>query len=322
MLSLLRRSSNAFETLAVEGLSADWHLPSDAVWIDLFNPSRDEEVAVEKSVGLDLPTAEEMAQIEPSSRLYQEGGATFMTASLLVRSDSDMPVLSPVTFVLNEQRLITIRYEEAKAFTTFAQRALLNPSEVPSGAEGLMGLLDAIIERLAEALERGSEQVQASSVAIFNRPHGAAFEPLLTGLARTQSTASLARTSLVSLGRLASFAALAPQVSERTPVQAHLTSIQHDVQSLTDHSSYQATHIAFLLDAALGLINIEQNNTMKFFALATVLLMPPTLVGAIYGMNFEHMPELKWLHGYPFALGLMVISGLAPFLWFRRKRWL
>jgi magnesium transporter len=322
MLNLLRRGGTAFETLTVVDLSSDWHLPSDAIWIDLFNPSREEEVVIEQSLGLDLPTAAEMAQIEPSSRLFQEGGATFMTASLLAGSDSEMPTLSPVTFVLSDQRLITIRYAEARAFSTFAQRVLLNPSEVPSGGEGLMGLLDAVIERLAEALERGSEQVQASSQSIFNRPHGAAFEPLLTGLARTQSTAALARTSLVSLGRLASFAALASQIRDNATIQAHLTSIQHDIQSLTDHSSYQASHIAFLLDAALGLINIEQNNTMKFFALVTVLLMPPTLVGAIYGMNFEHMPELKWLHGYPFALGLMVVSGLAPFIWFRRKRWL
>ena len=184
-----------------------------------------------------------------------------------------------------------------------------------------MGLLDAVIERLAEVLERGSEQVQVSSTAIFNRPRGAAFEPLLTSLARTQSMAALARTSLVSLGRLASFAALAVEVMERPTCQAHLVSIQHDIQSLTEHSSYQASHISFLLDAALGLINIEQNSTMKFFAMATVLLMPPTLVGAIYGMNFEHMPELRWAYGYPLALLIMVISGLAPFLWFRRKGW-
>jgi magnesium transporter len=322
MLNLLRRGKDAFETLDVEHLPPDWRLPADCLWLDLVSPSREEELAMEKALGLDLPTAQEMAAIEPSSRLYQENDATFMTASLLSRSDEVMPSLSAVTFVLSEHRLITIRYDEVKAFSNFAQKALLSPQVCSSGGEALMGLLDAVIERLAEVLERGGEQVQASSVSIFNRPHGTAFEPLLTGLARTQSTAALARTSLVSLGRLASFAALAPEVTEQSACQAHLASIQHDIQSLTEHSSYQASHIAFLLDAALGLINIEQNNTMKFFALATVLLMPPTLVGAIYGMNFDHMPELKWIHGYPFALALMVVSGLAPFLWFRRKRWL
>lgn len=321
MINLLRRSATAFEALHVAEVSNEWRLPSDAVWIDLVNPTREEELAIEQAVSLDLPTAEEMLQIEPSSRLYQEGDATFMTASLLVRSGDDEPRLSAVTFVLAAGRLLTIRYDEAKAFSVFAQRAVLSPAEASVGGEALMGLLDAVVERLAEVLERGSDQVQASSAAIFNRPRGAAFEPLLTSLARTQSTAALARTSLVSLGRLASFAALAVEVVERPLCQAHLVSIQHDIQSLTEHSSYQASHISFLLDAALGLINIEQNGTMKFFAMATVLLMPPTLVGAIYGMNFEHMPELGWAYGYPLALLIMVVSGLAPFLWFRRKGW-
>lgn len=321
MLNLLRRGASAFETLDAAGLPAGWRLPQDTVWVDLVSPSRDEEVALEAALSLDLPTIEEMRQIEPSSRLYQEGGATFMTASLVVRGDEDHPALSPVTFVLSEHRLITLRYEPMKAFAVFSQRAFTTGADADTGAEALLGLLDAIVERAAEVLERGSERVQASSNAIFDRPRGAAFAPLLTGLARTQSTAAMARTSLVSLSRLASFAALATEISQQPACQAHLSSIQHDIQSLTEHSGYQASHIAFLLDAALGLINIEQNSAMKVFAAATVLLMPPTLVGAIYGMNFDHMPELRWIAGYPFALVLMMASGLIPFLWFRRKGW-
>jgi magnesium transporter len=321
MLNLLRRGASAFETLDVASLPSGWRLPSDTVWLDLISPSREEELIVEQAVGFDLPTIEEMAQIEPSSRLYQENGATFMTASLLVRSTDAHPTLSPVTFVLSEKRLLTIRYETVKAFSNFAQRALQTGVDASAGGEALLGLLDAVIERLAEVLEMGAEQVQGSSNAIFDRPRGAAFEPLLTGLARTQSTASLARTSLVSLARLASFAALAPEIREQPACQAHLASIQHDIQSLTEHSSYQASHISFLLDAALGLINIEQNTTMKFFAVVTVVLMPPTLVGAIYGMNFEHMPELHWRFGYLFALILMAVSAVGPFLWMRKRGW-
>jgi magnesium transporter len=321
MLNLLRRGAGAVETLDVVDLPAGWKLPDDIVWIDLTSPTREEELGVEQALGHDLPTLQEMAQIEPSSRLYQENGATFMTASLLVRGDEDHPGLSPVTFVLDEGRLITIRYETLKPFSVFAQRAVQIGVDANTGPEALLGLLDAVVERLAEVLERGSEKVQVSSNAIFDRPRGGAFEPLLTGLARAQSIASLARTSLVSLGRLASFAALSREIAAEPVCKAHLVSIQHDIQSLIEHSGYQASHIAFLLDAALGLINIEQNTTMKLFAVATVLLMPPTLVGAIYGMNFEHMPELKWVWGYPFALALMVASGLAPFLWFRKKGW-
>jgi len=321
VLRLLRRSAHRFDVIAAEALGSGWQLSQDVVWVDMHSPSRGEELATEQSLGLQLPTPQEMQQIEPSSRLYREGGATFMTASLLTRSDQDVAELSPVTFVLSHDRLITIRFIESKAFDVFGQRALSPATDSSSGADTLLGLLDAIIERAAEVLEAGSAQVQDSSTAIFSRPKGGAFEPLLTSLARTQSTTSLARTSLVSLGRLASFAALAPEISGDPAHQVHLASIQHDIQSLTEHSGYQASHISFLLDAALGLINIEQNVTMKFFAVATVLLMPPTLIGAIYGMNFRHMPELEWPLGYPMALGLMLLSGLVPFLWFRRKSW-
>ncbi|OYU68605.1 MAG: magnesium transporter [Alphaproteobacteria bacterium PA2] len=321
MLRVLRRDAHRFDVLGDEDLAAGWRMPQGVVWADMNRPSRSEELAAEYALGLQLPTPEEMQQIEPSSRLYREGGATFMTASLLTRSDQDVAELSPVTFVLSSDRLITIRFIESKAFDVFSQRVLSPTTDSSSGADTFLGLMDAIVERVAEVLEAGSGQVQASSTAIFSRLRGGAFEPLLTSLARTQSTTSLARTSLVSLGRLASFAALAPEIADDPAHQVHLASVQHDIQSLTEHSGYQASHISFLLDAALGLINIEQNVTMKFFAVATVLLMPPTLIGAIYGMNFRHMPELDWPLGYPMAIGLMILSGLIPFLWFRRKGW-
>lgn len=317
MLSLIRRGASASTT---ETLGEGWVLPPGTVWVDLLNPTREEELAVERALALDLPTREEMAQIEPSSRLYQEDGATFLTASLVSHSQDDHPATTPVTFVLVRDVLVTIRYAELKAFSVFTARAIA-AADRPSGAEALLGLLDAVVERLAHVLEASSAAVQESSHAIFDRPRGGAFEPLLTGLARTQSVASMARASLVSLGRLASFAGLAGEISSASDRQAHLISLQHDIQSLTEHSGFLSSHISFLLDAALGLINIEQNSIIKFFSVVSVVLMPPTLVASIYGMNFHHMPELSWLLGYPWALGLMVLSGVAPFLWFRKKRW-
>jgi magnesium transporter len=319
MLKLYRRGDKGSELLLPADL-VGWTLPADLVWIDLEQPSRDEELAVEAALGVALPTAEEMAQIELSSRLYQEDAATVLTATLLARSESDRPETTAATFVLAKGVLVTLRDRPLKAFQVYGQR-FGQEGSAESGAGALMGLLDAVVERLAEVLERGDAQVQASSDAIFDRPRGAAFEPLLTGLARTQSATSLARSSLVSLSRATSFAGLAREIAAEAACQAHLTSIQHDIQALTEHSSHLSSHVAFLLDAALGLINIEQNGVMKIFAVATLVLMPPTLVGAVYGMNFEHMPELHWRFGYPMALAVMLISGVAPLVWFRRKGW-
>lgn len=321
MLNLLPRETRTFRTVHALDLPADWRPPEDVIWVELVSPDRHEEAILEGGLQLDLPTSREMAQIEPSSRLYMESGATFMTASLLSRSEEEHPILTPVTFVLVGGRLVTLRYEPLRAFSAFTQRLTSPDYAEANGADLFLDLLDAVIERLAEVLERGSERVQASSNAIFDRPRGAAFEPLLTSLARTQSLAAMARTSLAGLARLASFAALAPEIAAKPSAQAHLASVQQDIQSLTEHAAAQSAHISFLLDAALGLINIEQNVSIKAFSIFTVVLMPPTLIGAIYGMNFEVMPELTWPWGYPLSILLMVASGVVPMLWFRRKGW-
>ena len=315
MLNLLRRGAPGFEP---QTELAGWAPPPDAIWLDFLNPTREEELAVEAALGLELPTPEEMAKIEPSSRLYQESGATFMTATLLARAEAG-PSGVPVTFVLAKGLLITLRYDDLRAFSVFAARA---PGQgVASGASALFGLLDAVIERLAAILEETGENVESASAAIFRRPKGQQFEALLTDLARAQSVTSLIRGSLVSLARLFSFAALAPEIIADRDCAAHLKSLQRDGQSLTEHAGFHTSQITFLLDAALGLINIEQNGIIKFFSVAAVIFMPPTLVASIYGMNFHHLPELDWRLGYPMALSIMAGSIIAPLLWFRRRGW-
>lgn len=316
MHNLLRRGAEAFEAFAPgEG----WPLPPDTVWIDLKAPSREEELAVERALGFDLPTRTEMAQLEPSSRFYQEGGATFMTATLLARRDDGLPTATPVTFVLARGALVTIRYDDLRAFALFTERALRDPPK--SGSAALLELLDALIERLAQILDELDDQVENASTSIFQRPDSGDFKPMLTGLARAQSTTAIAKQSLVSLKRLASYAELSEEVSGDAECRAHMDSIQNDVQSLTEHSAHQSSHIAFLLDAALGLISIEQNSIIKIFSVIAVIFMPPTLVASIYGMNFHHMPELSWVFGYPMALGLMALAGVLPVLWFRKRGW-
>jgi magnesium transporter len=316
MLKLLRHGAAGPETVS---LQAAWRPPADALWLDLMAPTREEELAVEAALSLELPTREEMAEIEPSSRLYQAHGATFMTATLLARRDDDGRMDAPVTFVLAEGLLITIRYDALKAFDLFAERA--QGLGVASGTACLFDLLDAVVERLADLLEHSGETVEAVSASIFRRPKGAQFEALLTELARAQSLTSMTRNSLVSLARLFSFAALAHEIASDADCQAHLKSLQRDGQSLTEHAGFQSNHIQFLLDAALGLINIEQNGIIKFFSVAAVILMPPTLVASVYGMNFHNMPELGFRYGYPMALSLMAISAIVPVLWFKRRGW-
>ena len=315
MLNVLGRGKTVFGTVA-EGEA----LPSDAVWFDLVNPSRSEELAVEILLGLQLPTREEMAEIEVSSRLYEEDRAVFMTASLITGADTDTPVLEPVTFVLAGERLVTIRYVEPRAFSAYIAQLGRQNAAPTNGGEALIGLLEAIVDRVADLIERASADVEAQSRLTFGHPRGGASASLLERLGHIQSLTSKARGSLASLGRLVSYAPLNAACGAQ--MHEHLLSLQHDIVSLNDHAAYVSSQITFLLDATLGLIGIEQNQVFKVLAAFSAVLMPPTLIAGIYGMNFEHMPELSWRFGYRLAGGLIVVTMAAPLGWFKCKGWL
>jgi magnesium transporter len=299
------------------------------VWADMVDPSRDEEAAIEKWLGVCVPTREEMEEIEISSRLYVEDGAYVMTATLPSQTEGDDPMMSPVTFVLSGNRLVTIRYHEPRAFQTFPQRAEKAATGCTTGETILVGLLEAIVDRLADVLERASRDVEALSKDIFNPTAKKAskrdsdFQLLLKGLGRKESLTSGMRDSLTTLQRLSGFLAHALDQSKNgKDARARVRTLSRDVASLSDHASFLSQKITFLLDATLGMINIEQNAIIKIVSVAAVVFLPPTLVASIYGMNFDVMPELKWLLGYPFALGLMVVSAILPFVYFRRRGWL
>jgi magnesium transporter len=245
-----------------------------------------------------------------------------MTASILCTTGGGHIATDPVTFVLVGDRLVTIRYAGSKAFDLFEGDLKRQDELCPNGVVTFLGLVEAIIDRLADVLEATGKEVETIADQIFSDERGSKFRPLLHRLAKSQKSEARSRESLVSLGRLIGFAALADQISARSDAKAQLDSMQRDVQALADHATHLSDEMTFLLDAATGLINVEQNDIMKLFSVAAVLLMPPTLIAGVYGMNFKHMPELDWVYGYPFALFLMLITFVVPILWFRRRGWL
>jgi magnesium transporter len=324
MLHVLTSSDCRLRPLAAE---AGASLPEGAVWIDLERPTREEERLVEAALGLELPTREEMQEIEPSSRLYAEDGAMFMTANVLWKADTPDPESTPVTFVLARQRLVSIRYSDPKSFKSFAAHAERHREVCATGATLLVGLLEAVVDRTADILERIGAEVDGTSRTILRRDAGrnlstAELKEALTRMGRSHDLTSKARDSLVSLSRLLSFLGLPGEVKDDRALREHLRGLSRDVASLTDHASFLAGKISFLLDATLGLINVEQNAIIKIFSVAAVVFLPPTLVASIYGMNFKNMPELDWLLGYPWALILMVGSAVLPYLWFKHRGWL
>ena len=300
----------------------------EAVWIDLLNPTEAEEKKVERALKFNVPTREEQQEIEASSRLYQENGAYFMTATLLYTSEQGDPKTTPATFILAGQGLVTVRYAEPRAFPIYVARCNRTETDLKSGPAVLIGLLETIIDRLADFIERLQAEVEGLSHSIFELKGGAAskqrrFDVLLRAIGREGEITSKARESAHSLGRLLTFLIhAANERKEVKPLQARIRTAARDVTSLTDHATFLSGKIVFLLDATLGSINIQQNDIIKIFSVAAVVFLPPTLIASIYGMNFHHMPELEWWYAYPLALALMVVAAIVPYLYFKRRGWL
>lgn len=309
----------------------DW---ARALWIDVKAPTVEDESALEKALGLDIPTREEMEEIEVSSRLYLENGAAYATALVLSRTDTDAATISPVTFILSDQRVITVRYEDPRAFSVFAARGMKNGIGGDAPDLALVGILEAIVERLADLLERTTRETDAISRRIFEAPGKKPtrtndFQRILIELGNKGEFASNVRDSLVTLSRAVGFMIFHADQREKEgrdlkcdkEFRARLKSVSRDVSSLTDHVSFVADKITFLLDATLGMVNIEQNQIIKIFSIAAVAFLPPTLIASVYGMNFEFMPELKEPLAYPVVIGIMILSAVIPLAYFKRKGW-
>jgi magnesium transporter len=326
MLSVFVPSDSCLKKAAVIDLAA---LPDSAVWIDLVKPTAAEDKAVERLAGIAVPTREDMQEIEISSRLYIENGARYMTATLMCAADTENPRTAAVTFILASHRLVTVRYDEPKPFVLVENKLARSCAPGITGEMVLMELLDAVIDRNADILERAGSDMDAISHDIFE-PKGAArtghakrYSDILIAIGRKGDLTSKVRESLVSIGRVVTFVAAAVDgVKWSKDMREQLKTMQRDVTSLTDHASYLSNKITFALDAMLGVVNLEQNNIIKLFSVMAVVLMPPTLIASIYGMNFKIMPELEWQLGYPLAVVAMLAAAAGPYVFFKWKKWL
>lgn len=307
--------------------TTDMALPVDACWIDLIHPSPEEEAQVERLIGVEVPSRDELRDIEPSSRLYIENGAAYLTASLVSKSETDFAEIADIGFVLAGARLITIRYAEPKAFAIFTANAAREFAGL-DGRDVLTRLVEAMIDRCAEVLEKRSRRIDTLSSEVFSRgsinnPEAVTrdLEATLGVIASHQRTIAKVRESLMSLSRVAGFLQALPQISEDKKLRQRCRSVARDIQSLSEHADFISENIIFLLDASLGLISVQQNQVMKVLSVAAMVFLPPTFIGTVYGMNFQNMPELSLPWAYPIAIAVMAVSALGPYLWFKRKGW-
>jgi len=300
-----------------------------ALWLDLYEPTPEEERSVEALLSVDVPTREEMREIESSNRLYEDEGGLYLTTTIVTRLDSDLPQNTQVTFILKDGRLVTNRYADALPFRRYATYAERHPLNCNSHVAVLAGITEAIINRIADVIERVSTDLDGISAGVFagrgarrGRLAQRNYRAVLENVGQNGELIAKVRESLVSMGRMLAFVQQTGVFTLSNEVRGRLRTLSRDVVAMGDYASFLGNNVSFVLDATLGMISIDQNNILKIFSVVTVFLLPPSVVGAIYGMNFEHIP---WAHeswGFFAALGLMLTSSLVPYLLFKRRGWL
>ena len=302
----------------------------EAIWIDLSCPTEAEEDAVEAALGIDIPTREDMQEIEVSSRIYREADSLFLTAQVVASHEGRETEIGPVTFVVTPTRLVTVHYHHPGSMKYFADWAARHDTPLASGLAVLVAMLEAVVDRLADILEGEARKHDALSVAIFaaHRPSGRAetLPVVLQRIGRAEDLNGKVNESLGTLVRLVGYLGAAGDPAGSALLGATEKAAAHvlleDIRSLREVAAVQADKVRFLLDATLGVINIRQSDVIKIFSVVAFVFLPPTLIASIYGMNFKHMPELDCTWGYPLALGLMVVSALVPYFLFKWKKWL
>jgi magnesium transporter len=311
----------AYPTDRTDGLSL-----SGTAWVDLVDPTEAERSAFEKAFGLRVPTKEELAEIETTSRLQVEKDALYLTAPLIFAADNEPWLLAPTGFVLSKSILMTVRFAKSAAFEAVIKE--LGAAEKFAPALAFVRILEELVDRLADLLEGSGRDLDSASHVIFRQDNSrrlsretALLRQLMIRTGRTSERMARIHYTLVCLDRMAKFTVERARDWIAQDMANRLQAVSSDIASLVQFAEGLVSRVQLLQDAATGIINIDQNDVMKVLTIASVVGIPPVLVVGVYGMNFKNMPELNWAWGYPYALALIVITALLPLIWFKLKDW-
>jgi magnesium transporter len=301
-------------------------LDPSTLWIDLVNMSREEEKLIENFLGIDIPSKEEMEQIEVSRRLYVENDATYFIMSLINHNITSI-INHSVTFILFNNVLITVRYnEEVKSFNSFGQKLVKNQNNYIEAKEIFLELLTIIIEILADILQDVRQNIDKLNREIFLTDTSAEektnYAEVLKKIGQQGNFLSKTEESILSINRAINYSQQSNKFAKNEPQILRLATMLADLNSIAEHANFLSGSITFLLEALLGIIQLEQSNIVKLVSIVSLIFLPPTLIASIYGMNFEIMPELKQWLGYPITLLIMLISGWLPYKICKKKKWL
>ncbi|UVK78155.1 MAG: Ni(2(+))/Co(2(+))/Mg(2(+)) transporter [Sodalis sp. Fse] len=289
-----------------------------SVWIDLIEPGDDERVRVQDELGQSLATRLELEDIEASARFFEDEDGLHIHSFFFYADAEDHVGNATVAFTIRDGRLYTLRERELPAFRLYRMRTRSQTLIDGNAYELLLDLFETKIEQLADEIENIYSDLEALSLVIMDGSREG--DNALSTLAELEDVGWKVRLCLMDTQRALNFMVRKARLPSGQLDQAR--EILRDIESLLPHNESLFQKVNFLMQAAMGFINIEQNRIIKIFSVVSVVFLPPTLVASSYGMNFEFMPELKWSFGYPGAIILMILAGLAPYLYFKRKNWL
>jgi magnesium transporter len=324
MLNVFTLANGRLFQEEIDSLEALAHV--QPVWVDLEAPSEDETRWIEQHFALAIPKDAVDDDLEESARFYEEDNGELHIRSDFLVDAEDGPDGAParnvrVAFILHRKVLFSIHREDLPVFRLLRLRARRIPALIEDAKDVLLKLYDADAEYSADALEGIYDNLERVSARVLRQDvDDRAAAEALQAIAREEDLNGRIRRNVMDTRRALSFMMRSRMLGAEQFEEAR--QILRDIDSLDSHTAFLFDKINFLMDATVGFININQNKIIKIFSVASVGLLPPTLIASIYGMNFRHMPELEQPWGYPFAIALMVASVAAPFIYFRRKGWL
>ncbi|MDR1518685.1 MAG: hypothetical protein LBU23_00875 [Planctomycetota bacterium] len=328
MITMYRLDENG-KAAALANAGPGIEIDSRTFWLDSLNPGADELERLRGIMGIDIPDKQDMAEIELSNRLYKDGDALIMIASLIPKSAGRMPPPHPATFIFTKDLLLTVRFCEFFSFERMAAETPRDP-QIASASAVFFRLLEEMVSDRADGLESSMRRLEELTARLFMEPlpdrgltsNSEELAAVLRGIGDLGVEVSIIRESIASLQRVLNFARAHLPDDRKGGMTGVMDSLKNDLTALSDEAAFFMSKLSFNLDATLGLINIDETRVIRLLSIVTLVLSPPLLIAGIYGMNFQNMPELAWDWGYFAALALMALASIAGVWHLRRRKWL
>ena len=286
------------------------------IWIDMFTPTLQEVKTVENIFSIEFPTKQESEEIELSSRYWEEGNRIEINSYFLINDKKD-PVNETVSFILQDDLLISVRYKKLASFDASIKKLLSSPREYRTGYSIFSQIIDIRIDTDADIIEELNRDIAAIRKQAFN--DDVENEDLLEQMSTFENLNMKIRENLTDKQRILNSLLKSQKITED---KSELPIMLEDIRSLIDHTNFNFERIDYLQNIFIGLLSVEQNKVIKIFTIVNVIFLPPTLIASIYGMNFDIMPELNWEYGYLFSIGVMILAAVTPLIIFKKKGWI